>query len=256
MVLTIRLKSYQVHLMHHVTTLQQDYEHFYYARRQSNNQTDRQRGRQTDRELQISITLKQCPNIVNSNWCSPKTVFLDHYPSCATETQKTHNCFLGCKCWYNFVFLIKCLIFSLPCPTTVIHTYTKMNLSTVKWTQWDKSQSRELLVLLICVSIALCTIVAHNTSQNRPDNFPSYPADNRHCSNDVSLREGWGTESWCLASVHRARRQNSELTASSRWTITSRWALNTRHRRSSMSSDYEDRLRYWYLRVLYVSAKL
>jgi len=32
-----------------------------------------------------------------------------------------------------------------------IHTYTKMNLSTVKWAQWDKTQSRELLGLFICV---------------------------------------------------------------------------------------------------------
>ena len=37
---------------------------------------------------------------------------------------------------------------------------------------------------------ALCTIVAHNILQNRPDNFPSYPPDNHHCSDDVYLREG------------------------------------------------------------------
>jgi len=54
---------------------------------------------------------------------------------------------------------------------TVIH-HTKMNLSKVKWTQWDKTQSRELLGLFICVCIALCTIAAHNIAQNRPDNFP------------------------------------------------------------------------------------
>ena len=42
----------------------------------------------------------------------------------------------------------------------------------------------------IYVCIALCTIVAHNIAQNRPDNFPSYPLDNHHCSNDVYLREG------------------------------------------------------------------
>ena len=70
------------------------------------------------------------------------------------------------------------------------NTYTKMNLSTVKWAQWDKTQSRELLVLFICVCISLCTIVAHITAQNRPDIFPSYPSDNHHCSNDVYLREG------------------------------------------------------------------
>jgi len=39
------------------------------------------------------------------------------------------------------------------------------------------------------VCIALCTIVAHNIAQNRPDNFPSNPPDNHHCSNDVCLRE-------------------------------------------------------------------
>jgi len=65
-----------------------------------------------------------------------------------------------------------------------------MNLSTVKWAQWDKTQSRDLLGLFICVCIALCTIVAHNIAQNRPDNFPSYPPDNHHCSDDVYLREG------------------------------------------------------------------
>ena len=65
-----------------------------------------------------------------------------------------------------------------------------MNLSTVKWVQWDKTQSRELLGLFICVCIALCTIAAHNIAQNRPHNFPSYPLDNHHCSYDVYLREG------------------------------------------------------------------
>ena len=71
---------------------------------------------------------------------------------------------------------------------------TKMNLSTVKWAQWDKTQSRELLGLFICVCIALRTIVAHNIAQNRPDNFPSYPPDNHNCFDDVYLREGWETE--------------------------------------------------------------
>jgi len=71
----------------------------------------------------------------------------------------------------------------------VIHN-TKMNLSTVKWAQWDKTQSRELLGLFMCVCIALYTIAAHNIAQNRPDNFPSYPPDNHHCSDDVYLSEG------------------------------------------------------------------
>jgi len=38
--------------------------------------------------------------------------------------------------------------------------------------------------------MALCTIVAHNIAQNRPDSFPPYPPDNHHCSDDVYLREG------------------------------------------------------------------
>jgi len=74
---------------------------------------------------------------------------------------------------------------------TVIHN-TQINLSTVKWAQWDKTQSRELLGLFnfICVCIARCTIVAHNIAQNRPYNFPLYPPDNHHCSDDIYLREG------------------------------------------------------------------
>jgi len=63
-----------------------------------------------------------------------------------------------------------------------------MNLSTVKWDQWDKTHSRELLGLLICVCSALCTIAVHSIAQNRPDNFPSYPPDSHHCSDDVYLR--------------------------------------------------------------------
>jgi len=45
--------------------------------------------------------------------------------------------------------------------------------------------------MFICVCSSLCTTVAHNTAQNRPDNFPCCPPDNHHCSDDVSLREGW-----------------------------------------------------------------
>jgi len=44
------------------------------------------------------------------------------------------------------------------------------------------------------VCIALCTIVAHNIAQNRPDSFPPYPPDNHHCSDDVYLREGEAVE--------------------------------------------------------------
>ena len=36
--------------------------------------------------------------------------------------------------------------------------------------------------LFISVCIALCTIVAHNIAQNRPDSFPPYPPDDHHNS--------------------------------------------------------------------------
>ena len=42
----------------------------------------------------------------------------------------------------------------------------------------------------VSLFIALCTIVAHNIAQNRPDSFPPYPPDNHHFSDDVYLREG------------------------------------------------------------------
>jgi len=41
----------------------------------------------------------------------------------------------------------------------------------------------------MCVCIALCSIVAHKTAQNRLDDFPSYPPDDHHCSDDVYLME-------------------------------------------------------------------
>jgi len=37
------------------------------------------------------------------------------------------------------------------------------------------------------VCIALCTIVAHNIAQNRPDSFLPYPPDNHHCSFELQL---------------------------------------------------------------------
>ena len=40
------------------------------------------------------------------------------------------------------------------------------------------------------MSIALCTIVAHNIAQNRPDDFPlTLQTIAYHCSDDVYLRE-------------------------------------------------------------------
>ena len=54
--------------------------------------------------------------------------------------------------------------------------------------------------LFICVCIALCTTVAHNIAQNRPDSFPAYPPDNHHISDDVYLREG-GVFNWKVFQV-------------------------------------------------------
>jgi len=90
--------------------------------------------------------------------------------------------------------------------TDTNNTYTKMNLSTVKWAQWDKTQSRELLGLFICAYDSLYTTAAHYIAKNRPDNFPSCPPDNHHCSDDVYLRERRATESRQLAAASQRRR--------------------------------------------------
>ena len=63
-------------------------------------------------------------------------------------------------------------------------------------------------VMFICVCSSLCTIVAHNTAQNRPDNFPSCPSDNHHCSDDVYLRERGNRKAkpiWILMKVRDDR---------------------------------------------------
>jgi len=65
-----------------------------------------------------------------------------------------------------------------------------------KWicAQWnwpsETKPNTENCEVCSCVCIALCTIVAHNIAENRPDSFPSYPRDNHHCSDVVYLREG------------------------------------------------------------------
>jgi len=61
----------------------------------------------------------------------------------------------------------------------------------------------------VCVS--LCTTVIHNTAQNSSDNFPSYPPDNHHSSDDVYWRGG-GKENLqkCLLKLMRRKgRQHS-----------------------------------------------
>jgi len=66
-----------------------------------------------------------------------------------------------------------------------------MNLCTVKWAPVRQNQiQRTVTSVHMCVCSSLCTIVAHNIAHKRPDNFPSCPPDNHHCSDDVYLREG------------------------------------------------------------------
>jgi len=64
-------------------------------------------------------------------------------------------------------------------------TYTKMNLTHSEMGPVRQNPIQRTVGLFICVCIALRTNVAHNIAQNRPDNFPSYPPDDHHCSDDV-----------------------------------------------------------------------
>ena len=61
--------------------------------------------------------------------------------------------------------------------------------------------------LFICVCIALCTIVAHNIAQNRPDSFPPYPPDNHHYSDDVYLSQ-WEVQNFRKYALTGWKRQN------------------------------------------------
>jgi len=50
-----------------------------------------------------------------------------------------------------------------------------------------KTKPKPTLIFKNCsrVCISLCTTVVHNTAQKSSDNFPSYPPDNHHISDDV-----------------------------------------------------------------------
>jgi len=78
---------------------------------------------------------------------------------------------------------------------TVIHN-TQMNLCTVKWAQWDKTQSRELLGLFMCVHCVCIRLqfVMHcaqllRTILHRTDLIIS-PLALHTITEDVYLREG------------------------------------------------------------------
>jgi len=65
------------------------------------------------------------------------------------------------------------------------------NINTEKLNLTNKQLLDLFMYVCVCnAQYGLCTIVAHNTAQNRPDNFPSYLPSNDHCSNDVYLKEG------------------------------------------------------------------
>ena len=90
-------------------------------------------------------------------------------------------------CHNNYTFMQYTVI-------QTIHTFTYIHKNESKHSEMGPVRQnpiqRDLLGLFICVCIALCTIVAHNIAQNRPDSFPPYPPDNHHSSDDVYLREG------------------------------------------------------------------
>ena len=88
--------------------------------------------------------------------------------------------------------------------------------------------------LFICVCIALCTIVAHNIAQNRPDNFPPYPPDNHHISDDVYLREG----GLPTASMHLELEHNKMILTWSSPVV--RHPLHAAHQPRSSSSAAQD----------------
>jgi len=53
------------------------------------------------------------------------------------------------------------------------------NITTEKLNLTNQKTTVRSVYMGVC--IALCKTVAHNTTQNRPDNFPSFPPDNHHC---------------------------------------------------------------------------
>jgi len=67
------------------------------------------------------------------------------------------------------------------------------------------------------VCSSLCTIVAHNTTENRPDNFLSCPPDNHNGSNDVYLNERGVTRLGKSYSSASLSRESKRLKKSSSW---------------------------------------
>ena len=87
-----------------------------------------------------------------------------------------------------------------------IHTYTKMNLSTGKWTQWDKTQSRELLGLFICVCNALCQLL--RTILHRTD-LKIFPL-NLQTITIAEIMSIWGKGVFQVNNAHCARLESGK----------------------------------------------
>ena len=65
---------------------------------------------------------------------------------------------------------------------TIIHNTCKNESKHSEMGPVRQNPIQRTVSLFICVCIALCTIVAYNIAQNRPDSFPPYPPDDHHNS--------------------------------------------------------------------------
>jgi len=88
----------------------------------------------------------------------------------------------------------------------IIHTQNESKHSEMGLVRQNPIQ--RTVSLFMCVCSSLCTIVAHNTAQNRPDNFPSCPPDN-HQLLRWCLCEGGGIILYTFVTRPIAMCQNS-----------------------------------------------
>ena len=51
--------------------------------------------------------------------------------------------------------------------------------------KYTKTKPEPIFKNCSCLCVSLCTTVVHNTAQNSYDDFPSYPPDSHHSSDDV-----------------------------------------------------------------------
>ena len=53
-----------------------------------------------------------------------------------------------------------------------------------------KTKPKPIPIFKNCFYVCNACTIVHNTAQNSNDNFPYYPPDNHHSSDDVYWREG------------------------------------------------------------------